>query len=102
MIEKRFFDIDPLTGATRWFYYDHATDESHIETELDAEPILEANKFCANEDNGKMGELQRIASIPMNLYFDLKEKGIIGDPKRLRAFLNDPDNRFFRTRLGRV
>jgi hypothetical protein len=33
---------------------------------------------------------------------ELKQQGIIDDPKALRRWLNDPDNRYFRTRPGRV
>jgi hypothetical protein len=33
---------------------------------------------------------------------DLKQKGIVNDPKRLRKWLNDRDNALFRTKLGRV
>jgi len=43
-----------------------------------------------------------VASIPLNLYYDLKRQGIVDDPARFKKWLNDSDNRFFRTRGGRV
>jgi hypothetical protein len=46
--------------------------------------------------------MHKVASIPMNVYFDLKEKGILDDPAALKRWLNDSDNRFFRTKAGRV
>jgi hypothetical protein len=46
--------------------------------------------------------MHKVASIPMTLFYDLKKQGIIDDPARLKAWLNNPDNRFFRTRPGRV
>ena len=48
------------------------------------------------------GEWSKVASIPMPLYYRLKRDGIADDPKRMKAWLNDADNRFFRTRPGRV
>jgi hypothetical protein len=36
------------------------------------------------------------------IWEDLVRKGIANDTKKLKAWLNDPDNRAFRTRLGRV
>ena len=49
----------------------------------------------------------KIASLPMVVIDDLNKKGImrgfaVMDQKRFKAFLNDPDNRFFRTRPGEV
>jgi hypothetical protein len=38
----------------------------------------------------------------VNVYYDLKRRGIIDDPAAFRAWMNDPDNRVFRTRPGRV
>ena len=38
----------------------------------------------------------------MVLYYDLKEKGILDDPKALKKWLNDADNKAFRTREGTV
>jgi hypothetical protein len=38
----------------------------------------------------------------MPLFYRLKKDGIIDDPSAMKRWLNDPDNRFFRTRPGRV
>ena len=48
------------------------------------------------------GDMTRVASIPLSLYFDLKKKGIADDPVAMKRWLNDPDQRFFRTRPGRL
>jgi len=49
----------------------------------------------------------KVASIPMTVIDDLNKKQIMQgfqvlDLKRFKAFLNHPDNRFFRTKPGRV
>jgi hypothetical protein len=38
----------------------------------------------------------------MYIYYDLQRRGILQDEKRLKAWLNDPENRVFRTRPGKV
>lgn len=106
-IETRPLDIDPLTGRVRLFHYNHADDTFSIETIEDVESIVEQNKALQNEDTGRYGELNRIASLPGTLYFELKQKGIIdkqNDPNgvKFKKWLRDPDNRFFRTKLGYV
>lgn len=98
----RELDRDPLTGRRRWFHWHDDTKSFTIETEQDVTDLVEANKEIAKEDTGRYGEMTRVASVPMNVYFDLKKRGIIDDPKKLRAWLNDRDNRFYRTKLGTV
>ena len=49
----------------------------------------------------------KIASIPMTVIDDLNHKQImkgfqIIDVKKFKEFLNHPDNRFFRTKQGRI
>ncbi len=76
-----------------------------IQTEQDVTAVIEANKAIYNAVDEKAnwnGEWHLVASIPMALFYDLKAKGIIDDQARLKAWLNDPENRFFRTRPGRV
>jgi hypothetical protein len=102
LMDSRLFDVDPLTGITRTFHYDHETDTYTIQTEQRVDDLVEQNKSLANEDVGGYGEMTRVASIPLNIYFDLKQQGIIDDPQRLKKWLNDSDNRAFRTKLGYV
>ena len=80
-----------------------------IETKQDISGILESNKaqYNAIDEKAKWGEFTKIASLPNVVIDDLNAKGImrgyaVMDEKRFRAFLNDPDNRFFRTRPGQI
>jgi hypothetical protein len=70
----------------------------------DAEPIIENNKRLYNLNDGYSPSrlTRRVASLPMVVYFDLKKRGILDDPKAFSRWLNDPDNRFFRTAPGKV
>lgn len=105
---KKLFDYDPLTLTKQVFHYDESVDAKGftIETIQDATPLLEANKAQLNSTNAKIGagkeEFVKVASIPMNIYMQLRKQGIIQDPAALKRWLNDPDNKLFRTRHGVV
>ena len=104
-MQSKVFDIDPVTGVKKMWHYDADKDEAIIETIIDASDVVEDNKAEFNyfdERASWKGDLHKVASIPMSLYYDLKAKGITEDQARFKAWLNDPDNRFFRTRPGRV
>ena len=80
-----------------------------IENKQDITGIIESNKsqFNAIDENAKWGEWTKIASIPNVVVDELNKQGIMRgfavlDEKRFRLFLNNPDNRFFRTRPGQV
>lgn len=90
----------------------HNTDDGGlvIATEQDVTNIIEQNKKEYNANNNAWGGDildNKIASIPMTVIDDLNKKGIMRgfevlDQKLFRKWLNDPDNRFFRTRQGRI
>lgn len=105
---KKLFDYDPLTLTRKTFHYDESVDAKNfvIETVQDAAPIIAANKEEFNQTHAKLGagkeDFVKVASIPMNIYMELRKKGIVQDPAAMKRWLNDPDNRFFRTRAGVV
>jgi len=97
----RLFDYDELTGIAKYW---HVTDKGEyvVETRQDATAIAKQNKRQYNDNDGRWGDMQRVASIPLSVYYDLKRKGIADDPKAMKKWMNDPDNRVFRTRSGTV
>lgn len=103
-MEKRLFDVDPLTGATQYFHYDEMTDETVIETVQDLEPLFDFNAATYNsiDEKAKWGDGKVVARLPLNIYMDLKQRGILDDQRKFRQWLNDRDNLKFRTRPGRV
>ena len=89
----------------------HETDNGLvIATTQDVSAIVEQNKQEYNQNNSRWGEDvfdNKIASIPLTVIDDLNKVGImrgfhVVDQKRFKAWLNNPDNRFFRTKQGRV
>lgn len=96
---------DPFTGLIKYFHPDEDGDSFVIETEMPehvVEDIVETNKAKLNEASGSWGNGKLVASIPIHIYWDLKKKGIADDDAAMRRWLNDPDNRFFRTFPGAV
>jgi hypothetical protein len=97
-----------VNGEIRTTYAD---DEGNLvmKAESDLTHIIEANKASYNsiDERARWGDGQLVADIPFPVIEDLNKQGILRgfvviDQKRMKAWLNNPDNRFFRTRPGRV
>lgn len=98
-------DADPITGVIERFYWDEETQTATIRPEQDVTPMLELSKAEYNsiDERARWGNgMTHVARIPGILVFDLMKRGIWGDDAAMKKWLNDPDNRFFRTRPGRV
>jgi phage-related protein len=108
METRRNLSKDAITGIKTDFVYEAGEtlndDKITYHTQQDVTGIVEANKRARNEidRHQKHGEWSKVASIPMSIYYDLKAKGIADDPKRLAKWLNDSENRAFRTRDARI
>ena len=83
-----------------------------IATTQDVTDIVEDNKrhFNSYDERARWsGEIfgNRVAAIPLTVIDDLNKQGIMRgfhvlDQARFKAWLNESDNRAFRTRPGRV
>jgi hypothetical protein len=105
-MNRRLFSHDPETGLTRYFHPSADGKTFGMETEVDVESVLEDNKrrFMGESSKGRrwQGDLIEVANIPLHIWMDLDERGILQDQKKLRAWLNDPANMYFRVKGGRV
>lgn len=114
-LDIRPLSYDPLTGISETFVFDEMTNQVTIESTQDVTAIIELNKAQFNNVDERarwspdeQGPGVKVASLPMQVYFDLQQRGILprmgkpGDKKKFMAWLNDPENRFFRTRPGTV
>ncbi len=88
--------------------HEHSDDSITFNTYQDVEPILDYNKKMMNEYGdkltpGKRGRndgFHKVASIPLTVWEQwMKETGgeVNKDPKILRKYLNDPDNKYFKS-----
>ena len=96
---KRIFDQDPATGITKYW---HVTDKGEyvVETQQDVSAIAERNKNEYKETPNRYRDVNKVASLPLSVYYELKRRGIADDPKAMRKWLNDSNNQVFRTRAG--
>ena len=101
---KRVLSTDPLTGVTQFFTFDRMNDTFTIHSEQDVSAAVESAKasFNSTDERARWGDWQKVATIPLTVLDDLKKRGIAEDNKKMKAWLNDKDNRYFRTRPGRV
>ena len=102
-MDKKLLSHDAATGISKIFHPDG--DDFVVQTQQSAaaiEDIIEANKRNFNDAEGSWGNGKIVASIPLSIYWDLKKKGIADDDAAMKRWLNDPSNRFFRTRPGQV
>ena len=104
MSEKRLFSTDEDQGITRYFHYDEETDKATIQTQQDVTAVIEENKqdYAQAVERARWSEWNKVASIPMSIYFQLKAEGKLDDQAYMKRWLNDPENKYFRTRSGQV
>lgn len=101
---KELFSI----SDTRYTVATLQDDQIILTTKQDVTDILEANKQQVNAATRKVDDvLTHIARIPNTVIDVLNKQGImrgfmVTDEKRFKAWLNDPDNRVWRTYPGSV
>jgi hypothetical protein len=99
---KKHLHFDPETGLLNTFHLDQQTGEARVDTTQDVTACLDVNKELQTESVDRRANWRRVAQIPLTLWFDLRKRGILQDKKKLKAWLNDSENRFFRTNSERV
>ena len=105
----RCLSDDPVTGIAEWVWFETAPDGTieRIHTKKiqhHSDLLLAQNKALYNDSQGKRwGDGKVVASIPLPIYESLLgEAAANKDRKFIRKFLNDPDNRKFRTFEGKL
>lgn len=85
-------------------------DDLVIKTSQNVDQLIEANKQEYNQTTSKWSDNaleNRVARIPLTVFTELEKQGItrgltVLDMPRFKAWLNNPDNRVFRTRAGTI
>jgi hypothetical protein len=101
-------------GVTSTSFIDNG-DELIIAQTQDIGAILEHNKALYNQSmdrkgwdgNNAISPNNKVASIPLVVFQELEKQGItrgfnVLDMDRFKAWLNNPDNQAFRTRMGKL
>ncbi len=95
-------------SETRYTVATLQDDQVILTTKQDVSDIVEANKQQVNAATKKVDDvLTHVARIPNTVIDVLNKMGImrgfmVTDEKRFKAWLNDPDNRVWRTYPGSV
>lgn len=99
---RKVIDHDPNTGISHVLYHDESDGVAHYVAEQSVDTLLDFNRRQANEANKRFGDWAKVASLPLTIFHDLRAKGILDDSKALKRWLNDPDNKYFRTHEGHL
>lgn len=109
MIETKIFDVNPLFNIVRLWHYDTDTDQVTIETRQgmndNYNALIDMNNAERNQTSAKTpyrDGMHHVARIPIVKLEELMRKGITRDQKAMKKWLNDPENRYYRTREGKV
>lgn len=101
-------------GITSTSFVDNG-DDLVIAQSQNIDAIIEHNKQSYNQSlsrkgwngNNAIAPENKVASIPLVVFQELEKQGItrgftVLDNDRFKAWLNNPDNQVFRTRMGTV
>ena len=106
MEEQEGFIAPAVKQQAHW---DNIDEKLIVESTQDTAPILESNKFERNEFDTKFNSDQKynrgftkVASIPNIVIDQLMRDGTWFDKQAMKKWLNDPDNKAFRTGGGWV
>lgn len=106
MSRSRIMESDPIAKTKDKFHFDEDGDEFVLETVQDVQDIVdianEQYKDDAHEGQRWKGDIHLVARVPLAVWAELEKAGIAGDDEALKKWLNDPDNRKFRTKPGRL
>jgi hypothetical protein len=101
-LDRVVMSHDTMTGVSQVYHRDNADGMVTITQEQEVAPIIEHNKAEFNDapQRWNLNGFNKIASLPLTVYYDLKAKGILDDEAAFKRWLNDSENRHFRTRPG--
>jgi hypothetical protein len=96
-------DHDPRMKRTVWAM-ENGDGTTTYRTDYAVDDTIEANTAMRNAaDAGWKGDWHKVASIPAGVFWDkLAEASKQGDDKYIQRFLNDSDNRAWRTKDGAI
>ncbi|CCE94642.1 hypothetical protein ABIA24_003398 [Sinorhizobium fredii] len=101
--EWTLYDHDIMTGRSVWHYFDGEKDVFRVDYPVDN--LMSENQAIRNSaERAWKGDWHRVASIPLNVAHDsgLVQAHSEGDDRFVKRWINDSDNRAWRTKEGRL
>jgi hypothetical protein len=97
------YDHDMMTGRSVWHYFDGEKDVFRVDYPVDN--LISENQSVRNSaERAWKGDWHRVASVPLNVahHSGLVRAHSEGDDRFVKRFLNNPDNRAWRTKEGHL
>lgn len=96
----RLLSSNPVSGEQTWFLDDG--EHYHTAVVVDPDLMMEANNRSQTDNlNRPFGDMAQVARMPMHMWQEKIAPAIKQEDERyIKKFLNDIDNRKFRTKLG--
>lgn len=92
--------IDRKTGLTSEFITE---DDKHIaHTTQDVQPVIEHVRNLRDNTIKHGKDMRHVAEVPMVIWQKALREGWSQDPAKWKQWLNDPDNKVFRTWQGKL
>lgn len=97
------YDYDIQSGRQVWVMH-HDDGRMTFRTDYPVQPTIDQNTAQRNiAQDGWKGDYHQIASIPLNVFHEqLAAASLQGDDAYVSRWLNNSDNRAWRTKTGRV
>lgn len=86
---RQYLEVDS-DNSDKWIFH----------TVQDCEPIIERAKMLSELEPGK--DFRHVACVPINVIERAHREGWYHDKAKWKAWMNDPDNKAFRTWPGHV
>lgn len=96
--------IAASNGVVQRLQYHEGTGKHVLRTTCDLSPLVDYAKgqFNQVDERARWGDGQHVAHIPAVVWAQFVKEGKHTDRAFIKSWLNDPDNRAFRTRPGRI
>lgn len=95
---------DPVFRRRTSLRIDRDATQVVIDNVYDIENVIELAKArnAAVDERARWNSWSHVAYIPTPIAMEMLQRGVLFDDDYITHWLNDPDNRVFRTRPGRV
>lgn len=99
---KATTNLGTVDGVETAVHTEDGTGRFHVTKKQNVQPTLDYTKFLREQPVNRKAEDRHIAEIPPVLAAKLIRDGIMGDSKAILKWLDQPENKVFKTVEGRL
>lgn len=99
---KATTNLGTVDGVETAVHTEDGTGRFHVTKKQNVQPTLDYTKFLREQPVNRKAEDRHIAEIPPVLAAKLIRDGIMGDSKAILKWLDQPENKCFKTVEGRL